>query len=124
MDIGCAPENLNARRALRLRYVDNRGCKTETFPPNPNGSPEGITGLTTPDGRFTVMMPYPERVFRAVQHSWRPDDRKGDGPWLRLIRNARRWVGWIPRAGPYCQAVSRRDRSSDRSSRRNGAGYR
>ncbi len=76
-----------------LRYVDNRGRKTEDYPQNPNGSPKGITGLTTADGRFTIMMPHPERVFRAVQHSWRPDDWKEDGPWLRLFRNARKWVG-------------------------------
>ncbi|MEW5770242.1 MAG: phosphoribosylformylglycinamidine synthase [Pseudomonadota bacterium] len=76
-----------------LRYVDNRGRKTETYPMNPNGSPKGITGLTTPDGRFTVMMPHPERVFRAVQHSWRPEGWGEDGPWLRLFRNARKWVG-------------------------------
>ena len=76
-----------------LRYVDNKGRKTETYPMNPNGSPKGITGLTTPDGRFTIMMPHPERVFRAVQHSWKPDDWQEDGPWLRLFRNARKWVG-------------------------------
>ena len=81
-----------------LRYVDHRGRKTEAYPLNPNGSPKGITGLTTPDGRFTIMMPHPERVFRAVQHSWRPDDWsenawQEDGPWLRLFRNARKWVG-------------------------------
>jgi len=76
-----------------LRYVNNRGRKTETYPQNPNGSPKGITGLTTPDGRFTIMMPHPERVFRAVQHSWHPDEWREDGPWLRLFRNARKWVG-------------------------------
>ena len=76
-----------------LRYVDNRGRKTETYPLNPNGSPKGITGLTTADGRFTIMMPHPERVFRAIQHSWRPDEWREDGPWLRLFRNARKWVG-------------------------------
>jgi phosphoribosylformylglycinamidine synthase len=76
-----------------LRYVDNRGRKTETYPFNPNGSPKGITGLTTPDGRFTIMMPHPERVFRAVQHSWRPAEWREDGPWLRMFRNARKWVG-------------------------------
>jgi phosphoribosylformylglycinamidine synthase len=76
-----------------LRYVDNRSRKTETYPLNPNGSPKGITGLTTPDGRFTIMMPHPERVFRAVQHSWKPDDWREDGPWLRMFRNARKWVG-------------------------------
>jgi phosphoribosylformylglycinamidine synthase len=76
-----------------LRYVDNRGRKTETYPMNPNGSPKGITGLTTPDGRFTIMMPHPERVFRAVQHSWKPAEWREDAPWLRLFRNARKWVG-------------------------------
>ncbi len=84
-----------ARRRARvcLRYVDHRGRPTETYPANPNGSPRGITGLTTPDGRFTIMMPHPERVFRAIQHSWRPDGWGEDGPWLRLFRNARAWVG-------------------------------
>jgi phosphoribosylformylglycinamidine synthase len=82
------------REALTcLRYIDNRGKPTEQFPANPNGSPGGITGVTTADGRFTIMMPHPERVFRAIQHSWRPDDWQEDGPWLRLFRNARRWVG-------------------------------
>ncbi len=78
---------------VALRYVDNRGKPSETYPLNPNGSPRGIAGLTTPDGRFTIMMPHPERVFRAVQHSWRPDDWREDGPWMRMFRNARKWVG-------------------------------
>jgi phosphoribosylformylglycinamidine synthase len=81
------------RAEVCLRYVDNRGRKTEAYPLNPNGSPKGITGLTTADGRFTIMMPHPERVFRAIQNSWRPDEWKDDGPWLRLFRNARKWVG-------------------------------
>ncbi|MGQ9686631.1 MAG: phosphoribosylformylglycinamidine synthase [Thiobacillaceae bacterium] len=81
------------RARVCLRYVDNRGRITEAYPYNPNGSPRGITGLTTPDGRFTIMMPHPERVFRAIQHSWRPPAWKEDGPWLRLFRNARAWVG-------------------------------
>lgn len=81
------------RTLTSLRYVNNSGKPTEQFPANPNGSPGGITGVTTPDGRFTIMMPHPERVFRAIQHSWRPDDWQEDGPWLRLFRNARRWVG-------------------------------
>ena len=63
---------------VALRYVDHRGQQTTTYPLNPNGSPDGITGLTTPDGRFTIMMPHPERVFRTVQHSWHPD-RLGRG---------------------------------------------
>ena len=86
------------RRALELglaalRYVDNRGQATETFPANPNGSPLGLTGLTTQDGRFTIMMPHPERCFRAVQNAWRPADWGEDGAWLRMFRNARAWLG-------------------------------
>jgi len=78
---------------VAVRYVDNRGAATETYPANPNGSPGGITGVTTPDGRFTILMPHPERVFRTVQHSWHPREWGEDGPWLRLFRNARKWVG-------------------------------
>ena len=78
---------------VTLRYVDNRGKPTEIYPLNPNGSPGGITGLTTPDGRFSIMMPHPERVFRAVQHSWRPAEWKENGAWLRMFQNARKWVG-------------------------------
>jgi phosphoribosylformylglycinamidine synthase len=84
---------IRAEPLAALRYVDNRGIATETYPYNPNGSPRGLTGLTTPDGRFTILMPHPERVFRVVQHSWHPDDWGEDGPWLRIFRNARRWVG-------------------------------
>ncbi len=76
-----------------LRYVDNYGNPTESYPSNPNGSPDGITGLTTPDGRFTIMMPHPERLFRSVQYSWRPDGWGEDGPWMRMFRNARHWIG-------------------------------
>lgn len=81
---------------VTLRYVDNHGRVTENYPYNPNGSVQGITGLTTPDGRFNVLMPHPERVFRVAQHSWHPDtrsDKAEDGPWMRLFRNARKWVG-------------------------------
>ncbi len=78
---------------LALRYVDNHGRATESYPANPNGSPEGITGLCNADGRFTIMMPHPERVFRTVQFSWAPEDWGEDGPWLRLFRNARVAVG-------------------------------
>jgi phosphoribosylformylglycinamidine synthase len=81
------------KRLVSMRYVDHYGLPTETYPFNPNGSPRGITGLTTPDGRFTIMMPHPERVFRAVQHSWRPDGWGEDGPWMRMFRNARKYVG-------------------------------
>ncbi|MBI3041368.1 MAG: phosphoribosylformylglycinamidine synthase [Betaproteobacteria bacterium] len=83
----------NAEALVTARFVDHRGAVTETYPCNPNGSPGGITGLTTPDGRFTILMPHPERVFRAVQHSWHPGGWGEDGPWLRLFRNARKWVG-------------------------------
>jgi len=79
--------------AVALRYVDNYGTATEQYPFNPNGSPSGITGLTTEDGRFTIMMPHPERVFRSVQNSWHPDSWGEDGPWLRMFRNARKRVG-------------------------------
>jgi phosphoribosylformylglycinamidine synthase len=82
-----------ARPLVALRFVDNHGRVTETYPANPNGSPRGITGLTTPDGRFTILMPHPERVFRTVQNSWHPDDWGEDGPWMRMFRNARKWVG-------------------------------
>jgi phosphoribosylformylglycinamidine synthase len=78
---------------VALRFVDNRGTITERYPLNPNGSPAGITGLTTPDGRFTVVMPHPERVFRSVQMSWAPDGAGEDSPWMQLFYNARRWVG-------------------------------
>nr|WP_298415918.1 phosphoribosylformylglycinamidine synthase [uncultured Halomonas sp.] len=78
---------------IALRYVDNYGQVTTRYPANPNGSPAGITGLTTPDGRVTVMMPHPERVARAVTNSWRPLEWTQDGAWMRLFRNARVWLG-------------------------------
>jgi phosphoribosylformylglycinamidine synthase len=78
---------------VAARFVDNRGRPTEHYPENPNGSPAGITALTTPDGRVTLMMPHPERVFRTVQHSWHPREWGEDAPWSRLFWNARAWVG-------------------------------
>ena len=75
-----------------MRFVDNRHRVTETYPLNPNGSPAGITGLTNADGRFTIMMPHPERVFRSVTNSWHPGTWDEDGPWMRMFFNARRWV--------------------------------
>jgi phosphoribosylformylglycinamidine synthase len=75
-----------------LRFIDHDGNATETYPLNPNGSPQGITGFTTDDGRATIMMPHPERVFRTVQNSWHPDEWGEDAPWIRLFRNARVWV--------------------------------
>jgi phosphoribosylformylglycinamidine synthase len=78
---------------VALRFVDNHGTITQRYPLNPNGSPAGITGLTTPDGRFTVVMPHPERVFRSIQMSWAPDGAREDSPWMQLFYNARKWVG-------------------------------
>lgn len=76
-----------------LRYVDHAGRPTELYPFNPNGSPDGLTSVTTPDGRFTVLMPHAERVFRNVQMSWTSGDRSALSPWMRMFRNARVWVG-------------------------------
>ena len=85
---------LRAAQALTtLRFVDDRNEVTERYPYNPNGSPHGIAGLTTADGRFSILMPHPERVFRTVQMSWHPDEWKEDSPWMRMFRNARAWVG-------------------------------
>ena len=77
---------------VALRYVDNYGQPTEAYPANPNGSVEGITGLTAANGRVTIMMPHPERVYRSLQNSWAPDEWQEDGPWMRMFRNARAWV--------------------------------
>ena len=81
-----------AERLVALRFVDNCGEATERYPYSPNGSPRGITGLTTADGRFTILMPHPERVFRTVQMSWHPETWGEDSPWMRMFRNARRWL--------------------------------
>jgi phosphoribosylformylglycinamidine synthase len=81
------------RALVAARFVDHLGAPTERYPLNPNGSPDGITAVTTADGRFTILMPHPERVFRTVQCSWHPDGWGEDGPWLRMFRNARAWVG-------------------------------
>lgn len=78
---------------IALRYIDHDGEVTEKFPFNPSGSPQGITGLSNDDGRFTIMMPHPERCFKSVQNSWSPDEWGEDGAWLRIFRNARKWVG-------------------------------
>ena len=84
----------HAAQALpTLRYVDHRGEATETYPLNPNGSAGGLTGFTTTDGRFSILMPHPERVSRAAQLSWKPEGMAGASPWLRMFRNARRAVG-------------------------------
>ena len=81
-----------AEAQVALRYIENDGEVATRYPANPNGSPAGITGLTSTDGRVTIMMPHPERVVRAVQNSWHPDDWLEDAPWRRLFRNARRWL--------------------------------
>ena len=76
-----------------MRFVDNAGAATEAYPANPNGSPGGLTAVTTADGRFTALMPHPERVFRNLQMSWTNGDAGAASPWLRMFDNARRWVG-------------------------------
>jgi len=88
-----ALETLRNSGQLTLRYVDNHGQPSTKYPTNPNGSPEGITGLCSADGRATIMMPHPERVFRSMQLSYRPEKWLDDeGPWLRLFQNARAFV--------------------------------
>jgi phosphoribosylformylglycinamidine synthase len=84
---------LRAQSLGVLRHIDGHGRVASTYPDNPNGSPGGLTGVTTADGRFTILMPHPERAFRSVQYSWKPPGWGEDGPWLQMFRNARRWVG-------------------------------
>ncbi|MBL7000853.1 MAG: phosphoribosylformylglycinamidine synthase subunit PurQ, partial [Gammaproteobacteria bacterium] len=81
-----------ASQAACVRFIDRDGQPTEVYPANPNGSAQGLTGFTNSDGRFTIMMPHPERVFRSVQNSWQAKDWDQDSPWMRLFRNARVWV--------------------------------
>jgi phosphoribosylformylglycinamidine synthase len=84
----------DAKRAIAaMRFVDNSGSATEAYPFNPNGSPGGLTAVTTLDGRFTAIMPHPERVFRNIQMSWTNQDPDAYSPWMQLWRNARRWIG-------------------------------
>ncbi|MFP5485811.1 MAG: phosphoribosylformylglycinamidine synthase subunit PurQ, partial [Gammaproteobacteria bacterium] len=84
----------NADKAIAaMRFVDHTGAATEQYPFNPNGSPGGLTAVTTADGRFTAMMPHPERVFRNIQMSWTDGDAAAFSPWMHLWRNARKWVG-------------------------------
>jgi len=82
-----------ADRLTAMRFVDHHGAPTERYPYNPNGSPRGIAGVTTVNGRFTILMPHPERTFRSVQMSWHPREWGEDSPWMRMFRNARVWVG-------------------------------
>ncbi|MDX2188139.1 MAG: phosphoribosylformylglycinamidine synthase [Opitutaceae bacterium] len=88
-----AAEHFNRSGLVSARFVDNHHAPTERYPLNPNGSPFGITALTSQDGRATILMPHPERVFRTVANSWHPAEWGEDGPWMRLFRNARRWIG-------------------------------
>jgi phosphoribosylformylglycinamidine synthase len=81
------------RAGVCLRFVDNDGRATETYPLNPNGSPKGVTGISAADGRVLALMPHTERVFRTVQMSWAPREWGEDSPWMRMFRNARTWVG-------------------------------
>ena len=78
---------------ITMRYVDSYGKTTEQYPANPNGSTDGITGLTAAAGRVTIMMPHPERVTRSVCNSWHPQEWGEDAPWMQMFYNARRWVG-------------------------------
>jgi len=83
-------ERLKENNLISVRFVDNYGKSTERYPYNPNGSLNGVTGMTTTDGRVTIMMPHPERLFRAVQMSYRPEDlfTSEEGPWMRMFQNA------------------------------------
>jgi phosphoribosylformylglycinamidine synthase len=92
-DASGSPAALAEAGLIAARFVDPHGRVTDRYPYNPNGSPGGITALTTPDGRVTIMMPHPERVFRTVQLSSHPEGWGEDSPWMRLFRNARVWVG-------------------------------
>ena len=84
----------NAAQAIAaMRFTDHHGAPTEAYPFNPNGSPGGLTAVTTADGRFTAMMPHPERVFRNVQMSWTAGQVGEFSPWMQIWRNARKWVG-------------------------------
>jgi len=86
-------QRARAGSTVAMRFVDHAGQPAISYPYNPNGSPDGITGLTTADGRATILMPHPERVFRSVQFSWHPRTWGEDSPWMRMFRNARVWVG-------------------------------
>ena len=81
-----------AQHLVTARFVDHAGLPTMQYPFNPNGSPQGITGLTTMDGRFSIMMPHPERVIRQVQNTWQPCGDEEDSAWMRMFRNARKFL--------------------------------
>lgn len=86
-------EEARRQAQVAMQYVDMRGKPTLVYPYNPNGSTDAIAGVTTADGRFSILMPHPERVFRAVQNSWHPASWGEDGGWMRMFRNARKWLG-------------------------------
>jgi phosphoribosylformylglycinamidine synthase len=98
-EFASAAQLQSCQSQVTLRYVDNYGQPTEVYPLNPNGSPAGITSVCSRDGRILIMMPHPERVIRTASMSWHPADlaqrtaADGNGPWLRMFRNVRRWVG-------------------------------
>ena len=75
-----------------MAFIENDGSTGLRYPANPNGSPDGLTAFTTADGRATILMPHPERVFRSVQMSWRDPSLGEDSPWMRVFRNARAWL--------------------------------
>lgn len=79
-------------KLVAMEYVDNYGHTTESYPANPNGSVQGISALTTTDGRATIIMPHPERAFLSQQLSWHPKDWGSDSPWMSMFLNARDWV--------------------------------
>jgi phosphoribosylformylglycinamidine synthase len=88
-----AADEQQAAALTVMRFVDNRGAVATCYPANPNGSPQGIAGLVSEDGRVAIMMPHPERVFRSSQNSWRPAGAGEDSGWMRIFRNARVWLG-------------------------------
>ncbi len=92
-EFGSREQSDTAQPYVAWRYIDNHGKVTEQYPLNPNGSPQGLSCITNRDGRFTILMPHPERVFRSVTNSWHPDDWQEDGPWMRMFRNARKYLG-------------------------------
>ncbi len=85
-------ESLLKNKQLSLRYINNQGQSTTQYPLNPNGSPDGVTGMCSEDGRFTIMMPHPERVFREVQNTWQSHRKDQNSAWMRMFYNARKWV--------------------------------
>ena len=90
---GSSSEALLQKQLACLRYVDAEGKPSEVYPQNPNGSALGLNGFCNSDGRFTILMPHPERIFRRIQNSWSAPEWGEYGPWMRIFRNARCWLG-------------------------------